>query len=313
MGRLLKPDGDRIRSLRLRKGWPREQLAQIAGVSVRAIRKVEAGNSVSFEALRAIAGAFGKEVHELMRGLPGASSRTQEVSGRLLRILSAETLAATVAWCMPYAPAAKGLMTTFAMIVLAASAVALAPLLADRDEDIIIVASSQSLLPAPLPAPVRAIEETPGRQARLSSAYRALIPRTVRFEKSTQPDAGNTLASEAPVQPNAAAGTGAPPAEHSSPATAPHVGLPASTVQAIAGVMHNDWLKNLSQPVSTPRDFFWPMHSQARPALSHPSAENNSNRGGGGGYSVLGKPFVRSGKSTAAFFTKVGSSIKRAF
>ncbi len=310
MGRLLRPNGDKIRYLRVRKGWPREQLAQIAGEKVRTIRRVEAGGTASFETLRAVAEAFGLEVHELMRGSAGASTRTAALSAWILRLLSAETVASFVAWCMPYAPAAKGLMTTFAMIILAASAIALSPLLVDREEDSMIVDSSQSLSPAQTVARTDAGEARPVLRTRPATDNRPASTRETRQERPVQPAGTAAPPVQAPAPASASARNDLLPAEHPNlkPATQASV-----AVQVVAGVIHTDWLRNLAQPVSTRLDFFGPSHSKALTAPPVAELAGSANRSSGGGYGILGRPFVRSGKSTAAFFSKVGSSIRRVF
>ncbi len=308
MGRLLKPDGERIRSLRMKKGWPREQLAQIAGVSVRTIRRVEAGSTASFEALRAIAGAFGLEVHELMRGLPGRSSSRPAMTARMFSVMSAESVTAVMAWCMPYAPAAKGLMATFALIVLAASAIALSPLLVERDEDSIIVASSQSLLPTQNVIPTGSVGASFQPPPRKLAASKYSMLRAARTENAPLPGGGSATAADAATPAKTPVRHETPAADHASDAAPLHTSSPGGTVQAIAGMIHTDWLRNLAQPVSTPTGFFGGSHSKS--AQKVPATVSEAH---GGGYSVLGKPFVRSGKTTAAFLAKVGTSIKRAF
>ena len=57
---------ERIKQLRTKRAWPQEQLAEVAGVSVRTIQRAEAGESASFETLRAIANAFEVDVAELL-------------------------------------------------------------------------------------------------------------------------------------------------------------------------------------------------------------------------------------------------------
>ena len=61
-----KPNADRIRGLREARGWPQEQLATIAGISDRTVQRMEAGQSVSAEALRAVAAAFDADISELL-------------------------------------------------------------------------------------------------------------------------------------------------------------------------------------------------------------------------------------------------------
>jgi transcriptional regulator with XRE-family HTH domain len=67
MQRALLPDGNRIRTLRLERGWPQEQLANIADLSPRTIQRVEAGGNASYETLRSIACAFEVEAKELLK------------------------------------------------------------------------------------------------------------------------------------------------------------------------------------------------------------------------------------------------------
>ncbi len=313
MGRLLRPDGEKMKALRLQKGWPREQLAQIAGISARKIRRVEAGGNESFETLRAVAGAFGLEVHELMRGTSKDAGGATTGKERILQLLSAETFAALLAWWMPYAPAAKGLMATFAMIVVAASAIALTPLLVDRDADSMIVDSSQSYSPAPSVHPSGRTETMDGRQSQSAVDVRVASPRSARSGKAV-----STGRSEAPpaLVKNAASMTDLSDpysANYPGPSSLPQAGPAAGAVQTIVGVIHNDWLKNLAQPVSTSMVTFLQTHSKAVTVSSSGRPAEPGGRGGGGGYGIFGRPFVKSGKTTAAFFSKVGSSIKRAF
>jgi len=73
MQRTLHPDGNRIRTLRLERGWPQEQLADIADLSPRTIQRVESGGNASFETLRSIACAFEVDAKELLREQPAAA------------------------------------------------------------------------------------------------------------------------------------------------------------------------------------------------------------------------------------------------
>jgi DNA-binding XRE family transcriptional regulator len=63
----LNPDGDKIRTLRMQRGWTQEQLAEIAGVSTRTIQRAEAADSAAFETVRALADAFGADFSQLLR------------------------------------------------------------------------------------------------------------------------------------------------------------------------------------------------------------------------------------------------------
>ena len=65
VAKTLRVDRNKIKTLRLQRNWPQEQLARIADLSPRTIQRVEAGGSASFETLRAIASAFELEAHQL--------------------------------------------------------------------------------------------------------------------------------------------------------------------------------------------------------------------------------------------------------
>jgi len=67
MGTKLNPDGIKIRILRVQRGWTQEQLAEIAGISLRTIQRAEAASSAAFETIRAIATAFETEFNQLIK------------------------------------------------------------------------------------------------------------------------------------------------------------------------------------------------------------------------------------------------------
>jgi len=54
-----------VRKLRLEKGWSQEQLAEISGLSVRTIQRIERGQNPSLESLKSLAAVFETEVSEL--------------------------------------------------------------------------------------------------------------------------------------------------------------------------------------------------------------------------------------------------------
>lgn len=47
-----------IQKLRLRRGWSQEQLAELSGLSVRTIQRLERGQTASIESLKALGAAF---------------------------------------------------------------------------------------------------------------------------------------------------------------------------------------------------------------------------------------------------------------
>lgn len=54
-----------VRELRLQKGWSQEQLAQLTGLSVRTIQRIEQGHSPGLESLKALAAVFDVQISDL--------------------------------------------------------------------------------------------------------------------------------------------------------------------------------------------------------------------------------------------------------
>ncbi len=67
MGTKLNPDGAKIRAFRIQRGWTQEQLAEIAGISLRTVQRAEAANSAAFETIKAIAAAFETDFDRLLK------------------------------------------------------------------------------------------------------------------------------------------------------------------------------------------------------------------------------------------------------
>ena len=55
----------RVKELRLARGWSQAYLAELTGLSVRTIQRIETGTHPGLESLRALAAAFGVDVAEL--------------------------------------------------------------------------------------------------------------------------------------------------------------------------------------------------------------------------------------------------------
>jgi transcriptional regulator with XRE-family HTH domain len=56
-----------LKKLRLEKGWSQEQLADISGVSVRTIQRLEKGEKPGMESLKALAAAFDIPTNQLQK------------------------------------------------------------------------------------------------------------------------------------------------------------------------------------------------------------------------------------------------------
>ncbi len=66
-GRSVQPDSERIRSLRIERGWRIEDLARKAGYSLRSIQNAEAGKRIDLTTLTVIAEALGVQPKELLK------------------------------------------------------------------------------------------------------------------------------------------------------------------------------------------------------------------------------------------------------
>ncbi|MBB3166966.1 2TM domain-containing protein [Simiduia aestuariiviva] len=59
-----------IRKLRLQKGWSQEQLAQVSGLSVRTIQRIERGQTPGLETMKSLAAVFDVELSALRQEEP---------------------------------------------------------------------------------------------------------------------------------------------------------------------------------------------------------------------------------------------------
>src|SRR5262249_42316430 len=58
--------GAKVKAMREERAWPQEQLAEVSGVSVRTIQRIEKGLPASFDTLKALAAAFKGDVKDLL-------------------------------------------------------------------------------------------------------------------------------------------------------------------------------------------------------------------------------------------------------
>src|SRR5580658_10270452 len=76
---LLKSLGQRIRELRVQRGWSQEEFAEVCGVHRTYMGHLERGEkNVSFSSLARVAGALSLPISELFTGLEGAGMPTKE-------------------------------------------------------------------------------------------------------------------------------------------------------------------------------------------------------------------------------------------
>ena len=61
---------NQVKQLRLQRAWSQEQLAELAGVSVRTIQRIENGDRPGLETLSALAAVFDVNVAEISGDSP---------------------------------------------------------------------------------------------------------------------------------------------------------------------------------------------------------------------------------------------------
>ncbi|HEY4663999.1 MAG TPA: helix-turn-helix domain-containing protein [Comamonas sp.] len=69
-----------LQKLRLQRGWSQQQLAELSGLSVRTIQRIENGSMPSTESLKSLASVFEIDFSILSSetAMPSASTRTQD-------------------------------------------------------------------------------------------------------------------------------------------------------------------------------------------------------------------------------------------
>ncbi|MGR5361734.1 2TM domain-containing protein [Vibrio mediterranei] len=65
-----------IRKLRLQRGWSQEQLAELSGLSIRTIQRIERGQNPGLESLKSLAAVFETTITELQQE-PKMSSKVE--------------------------------------------------------------------------------------------------------------------------------------------------------------------------------------------------------------------------------------------
>jgi transcriptional regulator with XRE-family HTH domain len=86
---------DIIRQARAERAWPQEQLAEIAGVSLRTVQRVEQGAPCAPETLKALAAALDLDTRQLMSAAP------VETKERVLGLSAGAAFWVGLALCVP--------------------------------------------------------------------------------------------------------------------------------------------------------------------------------------------------------------------
>jgi len=70
-----------IQKRRLQRGWSQEQLAEVSGLSVRTIQRLERGQPGSLESLKALAAVFETDINRLKEAVEAIPSRSHRYRG----------------------------------------------------------------------------------------------------------------------------------------------------------------------------------------------------------------------------------------
>lgn len=70
-----------VRKLRLERGWSQEDLAQVSGLSVRTIQRIERGRRAGLESLKCLAAVFETDLTDLMQENTMADTKKSELPG----------------------------------------------------------------------------------------------------------------------------------------------------------------------------------------------------------------------------------------
>ncbi len=102
--------GDRVRALREKRGWSQAQLAQVAGLHVRTVRRTESGKNQSLATLQALAAAFDVEIADLKPDPRAPEARRAAAEGgapSAPQVVIHATAASTHAWRLEHEDAMR--------------------------------------------------------------------------------------------------------------------------------------------------------------------------------------------------------------
>ncbi len=66
-----------VRKIRLQRGWSQEQLAELSGLSVRTIQRIERGQTAGLESLKSLAAVFEVSISDLQQERDMSNTTTQ--------------------------------------------------------------------------------------------------------------------------------------------------------------------------------------------------------------------------------------------
>ncbi len=302
MENMLKPDGTKIRILRIQRGLQQQDLARIAGVRSRTVQRLEEGGNSSHKVLGSLASALEVNLDELCHG--GGSARKMVAVPRTCRGRIKDGIHAIFDNCYPFLPACRMMAVSSALVMVAALAIRLSPMLVEEEGE-------ATFGSAHLPSALVALANQSSSQAASSKSRLSREEKT----KATQ-IAGNAIPMRMLTAPSA-------PMLETTPTSVPvRQQQYATHPQSSSATNYMEWLASLAESYPS-TSINIGIHSQeatSLPKLQKPQLPNyvrfapeSSGTGDGDGAGIITRSIIKSGKSTAALFTKIGGSVKRAF
>ena len=96
-----------VRKLRLQRGWSQEQLAEISGLNVRTIQRIERGQTPSLESKKSLAAAFEVQLATFDKPSIDASNSSEETMINEREAVQTEKLKADEEYALNYAKGIK--------------------------------------------------------------------------------------------------------------------------------------------------------------------------------------------------------------
>jgi transcriptional regulator with XRE-family HTH domain len=303
MDNMLRSDGTRIRILRIRHGWQQQDLAHIATVRLKTVQRLEGGGNFSANVLRLLARALEVNPEELLldRGLSIGQMQTSGLALLSDRIAGAAHAAMDI--CYPFLPACRMMAVSSALVMVAALAIRLSPMLVEEERETAVAANQY------LPSTFSALASQKMLAPELSKAKLSPEGRVRNIQPPTPPI---SVRETSPINIPVRETLPAPPAVR-----AVQHGNHAATA---SGVNYMEWLTSLAETYPSTSVSLGhhvqetaPLPNFQKPRVPEYAriAPGTANSGEGAG--IITRSLIKSGKSTAALFAKIGGSVKRAF
>jgi transcriptional regulator with XRE-family HTH domain len=98
----MKINLDLLKKLRKEKAWPQDQLAEISGLSLRTIQRIEKSGNASLESKKALASAFGIKATELDENENNSAITDKETENFYFRVVTGTKLTEIIGGAYAY-------------------------------------------------------------------------------------------------------------------------------------------------------------------------------------------------------------------